>query len=201
MCASHLLTLPPRTESAVGDAPREELVETSTEFVVPDSLSLLQKILLSTDGTVTHIVEAYAGERIVVVKLSQSLRSSQEDVPELLLVEPEAVLRREVLLQGSQSGRNFIHAESVILADRLPLSVRRALMETDEPLGKVLSQSRMETFREILSWRKQPAGPCAEHFGVDPSAITISRSYRISSGQRPIMLIRETFPITSFVSL
>jgi chorismate-pyruvate lyase len=157
-------------------------------------------VLLRTDGTVTHLVEMYAEEPMVVIKLEQSLRPLHEESVDLQLVEPETVLRRKVLLQGSRSGKNFLYAESVIMADRLPPSVRDTLVHTDEPIGRVLNRSRMETFREILRWWQEPAASCADHFDVDAGTVTISRSYRLWAGQRPIMLITEKFPSTSFVT-
>ncbi len=183
-----------------GEPTSEEVRPSLPWQVLPDSLSLVQRILLITDGTVTHIVQEYAGEPICVVKLSQSLRPSGEESSELQLGEEETVLRRKVLLQGQRTGRNFVYAESVILADRLPEAVRDKLQRTDEPLGKVLQEHQMETFREIIHWGEEPVGEWGEHFGIQPQATAVSRSYRVWAGQKPIMLITEKFPVTAFTT-
>src|ERR687886_2949251 len=86
-------------------------------------LGTFQRVLLITDGTVTDVLEAYSGEPIRVVKLAQSLGAADAETPELDLAPNERVLRRSILLQGTISGRNMLHAESVISPDRLPPEV------------------------------------------------------------------------------
>jgi hypothetical protein len=90
--------------------------------------------------------------------------------------------------------------EGRIGADRLPEAVRNALLQTDEPIGRVLQTNRVETFREILRCWRAPAGRYGAHFGGDATTSTISRCYRLWAGGRPIMLITERFPSTNFVT-
>lgn len=157
-------------------------------------LSPVQRVLLTTDGTVTHVLEAFEGERICVVKLHQSHDEAEMVAAELEPSGPEMVMRRTILLQGSETRRNYVYAESVILSNRLDTRMAHALMTTDEPIGRLLIEARLETFREILVCGREPAGDRAPHFGTDPSSTLISRSYRVLAGRRPIMLITEKFP-------
>lgn len=161
-------------------------------------LSLLQRILLTTDGTVTHVLEAYGDERIRVVKLEHSEEPSRVDHPGLEMSGPETVMRRTILLQGMSSGRNYLYAESAVLVDRLEPALGEGLRSTDEPIGKLLVASRLETFREVLSCGQELAGTCARHFGIHPSAPLVVRTYRVIAGGRPIMLITEKFPATDW---
>ncbi|HET9052063.1 MAG TPA: chorismate pyruvate-lyase family protein [Candidatus Dormibacteraeota bacterium] len=173
------------------------LEATRAELAGAGEANLLQRILLVTDGTVTHMLEAYAREPIRVVKLHQSIEPCTDDLPDLELDRGHDVMRREVLLQGSRSGHIFIHAVSRIVPDRLDDALRRGLEESTKPIGLLLEESRTETFREILTSSREPAGSSALHFGIDPAAALISRSYRVISGGRPIMLITERFPAAS----
>ena len=164
-------------------------------------LSPLQQILMTTDGTVTHILEAYAGEQMRVVKLSQAPVPSRAQFPELRLADHETLLRRTILLRGSESNVNLLFADSLIVADRLPRRVRDGLTMTDKPLGKLLLEDRTENFRDIVSSWQEPAGDCATHFAVEPTAMLICRTYHVLAGRQLIMKITEKFPATSFLSL
>jgi chorismate-pyruvate lyase len=171
------------------------------------SLSVFQRVLLITDGTVTHLLEAYADEPMRVVKLAQSSLPAEggAGLPgagtcELQLADGEEVLHREVLLQGSASGRNYVHAESVVVASRLPHKLRDGLMLTNEPIGRLLERNRTETFREVVACGRQPVGARGAYFGLDAGACAISRQYRVLADTRPIMLISETFPSDAFAS-
>jgi chorismate-pyruvate lyase len=169
------------------------------------SLSVFQRVLLVTDGTVTRLLEAYADEPMRVVKLAQSSQPAEggAGLPgpgtcELQLADGEEVLHREVLLQGSATGRNYVHAESVVVASRLPRTLRDGLMLTDEPIGRLLDRHRTETFREVVACGRQPVGARGAHFGLDAGACAISRRCRVLADTRPIMLISETFPSEPF---
>jgi chorismate-pyruvate lyase len=161
----------------------------------------MQRILLVTDGTVTHIVEAYAGEPIQVVKLEQSVGTWASQSPDISLSEDEPVVRRRVLLRGSRSQTNYVYAESLILTDRLAPRVRDELISTEDPIGKILTGSRTETFREVIRSGRQPAEALGQYFGLEPSDILIFRTYTIAAGARPIMVITERFPLSSFQSV
>jgi len=175
-----------------------DLFETLTEGGPP--LSAIQRMLLITDGTVTDVLEAYAKETVCVVKLSHSFTSADGEKPVLDLGPSERVLRRSILLQGVQTGTTFLYADSVIAPDRLPADVVNDLLETNQPLGKLLAHRRIGTYREIVGVGFEPAGECAHFFGVEPTAKMLFRTYRILVGDQPVMRITEKFPVTSFRS-
>lgn len=167
-------------------------------------LSVFQRVLLLTDGTVTDVLEAYLGEGIRIVKLAQSLSlnsSAEAGSPEGLemnLIENDQVLHRTVLLQGSISGINFIHGDSVIIPDRLPASVLEGLLTTTEPIGRLLVENRVETFREIVGFRFGAATDYAHYFDIETTSPVVSRTYQIYMTHRPVMRITESFPLTWF---
>lgn len=161
-------------------------------------LSLVQRVLLATDGTVTHILEAYAGERMSLVKLAHEMLVDPAQRAGLDVDDDEQALRRVILLRGSQSGTTFIHAESVMLLDRLHPVVADGLLNTDTPIGKLMWKCRAETFREVLSAWVEPAGGIGAHFGLEPSAPLVARTYQIIEGGQPIARITERFPRDRF---
>ncbi len=170
--------------------------DTVNHTVAP--LSTFQRILLMTDGTVTDVLEAYANEPIRVVKLSQSFDAIDSANPELDRPTAGRVLRRSILLQGARSGTNFVYADSVINPDHLDSELLEGLLVSDTPLGRLIAEQRIETFREILALGFEPAGACAEHFGIDPATKLVFRTYRILVSHKPIVRITEKFPVTWF---
>lgn len=162
-------------------------------------LSRLQKILLTTDGTVTHILEACAGERIRVAKLEHTQGVIFLDDPTLEMSGPERVIERRILLQGAQSGQSYLYADSVMLVDRLDPALAEALGSTDQPVGRLMYDSRLETFREVLSCGTETAGACGGYFGVDADSWLLVRTYRVIAKSRPLMRITEKFPATAWL--
>jgi chorismate-pyruvate lyase len=161
-------------------------------------LSILQRILLTTDGTVTEVVETYAGETMRVVKLSQELITPVGDTPWLEITRDQPVLSRKILLQGKVSGENFLYAESFIVPDRLDEHMQDGLLRCNKPIGYLILEDRLETFREIVEWGREPAGQLAAHFAVEDDSPVIFRTYRIFANKQPIMLITEKFPQSGF---
>ncbi len=163
-------------------------------------LSPIQRILLVTDGTITYILQAYAGERVVMMKLSQSLRAADSDVPELELDQGETLLEREILLCGGESGTTYLCARSLVASDRLPGALRRDLISGHRPIGDLIHRERIETFREILEVGCEPAGQVGRYFDLEADAPLFFRTYRIFSSGRPLAAIKEQFPADAFVT-
>ena len=162
------------------------------------NLSAFQRILLTTDGTVTEILEAQFWEQINLIKLFQEKRISDVDIPYLEIRSGTEILVRKILLHGGDSKTNYIYAESILVPEQLDASLQEGLINTDKPLGRLMIEAKTETFREILSCKKEKAEELGEHFDQTVDAILISRTYRIFADQKPIMLITEKFPETAF---
>jgi len=166
--------------------------------VDPQLLSSFQRILLTTDGTVTEILEAHLWEAIQIVKLYQEGIKTDASVPYLDIGPHAPVLIRKVILRGKSTDRNYIYAESLVALDRLDERIRHGLTETQKPVGQLMLEARLETFREILSCCYEPAEAIGEHFGIAHDAKLISRTYRVFANRQPFMLITEKFPETAF---
>ncbi|MPZ65289.1 MAG: DUF98 domain-containing protein [Pseudonocardiaceae bacterium] len=164
----------------------------TTPSAMPGSQELLHRILLATDGTVTTILEAYAGESIEAIRLTQSIQPARPEDAELLAVDAGSpMISRQVLLRGVYSGMVFLHGESLIVPERLSPSIIERLGSTNQPVGVLLRTSRVETFREVLAVGEQRAGSYGAYFGSDEDAVLLFRTYRVFSRGQPVVLITE----------
>lgn len=157
-------------------------------------LTLFEKILLATDGTVTDLIALLADEPIRVRKLEQT--TGEEEVPaDLDCPAPARVLTRKILLSGAT--RNFLYAESRFVLERLPASIREALLDTDRPIGLLWKEARLETFREIIRRSIEPRPELAHHFEVPTDRDFVSRTYLVHHAGRPLGMITEEWPLHS----
>ena len=169
--------------------------------IAPPALTRLQRLLVGTDGTVTHLLEVFAGESIEVVKLSQVFGPATAADAALGVAPGDEVLRRQVLLRGQVSGTDLLYAEAAVAPARVHPAVLDGLLATEEPIGRLLAANRAETFREILETGLVPAGRCGPWFGLPETADLVFRTYRIVAHGIPAMVITERFPTESFRSL
>jgi chorismate-pyruvate lyase len=160
----------------------------------PSRLTSFQRILLTTDGMVTEMLEANYWERMVVELLFQEDYALEKELTDLECKRGEHVLDRRILLRGRMSHLARIYAESFIVRDRLSDFIRDGLLNSSKPIGLLILESRLETFREILGCVREEAGDIAVHFQIEPSDRLISRRYRVIADGQPIMLITEKFP-------
>ena len=164
------------------------------ERVIADdeSLSIPQKVLLTTDGTVTQLLEIYTGEKIRVQKLEHTLVKGAP--PSLGVSTAEPVLSRRILLAGAT--RPYMYARSWLVPSRMPKGMQETILQTDTPIGQLWKAARLETFREIIDFRREQDSEVAALFGIDGSLL--SRTYLISAGGAPMGLIVEKFPVAYF---
>lgn len=157
------------------------------------SLGMLQRLLLTTDGTVVRLLEGWFGEPVRAVEIAQCTVPAPPGDPVLETSGYEKTLRRNVLLQTRDSGRTLLHAASSIVLDRVPPAVRDGLLAARAPIGRVLIDNRVETFKELLRMGRRRAGSLSAQLDVDVDDELLYRTYRVLSGGHPIMLITETF--------
>jgi chorismate-pyruvate lyase len=161
-------------------------------------LPSVQRLLLTTDGTMTTALATLLDEPIAVRLLRQGTTVLAQDDDELSLCAGDAALERRVLLYGADSGTPLLFGVSRIVADRLPQAARAALTGGDVAIGLVLRAHEIETFRLPLSIGVKPASAeAARHLG---RALMCSRRYLIKAGGRPLMSIDEQFPAAGFAA-
>lgn len=164
-------------------------------------LSPFLRALLVIDGTVTKFIEAYRMEPVEIVRLSQALRKLPGNHKWLDAPKGTPVIAREVLLKGKYSHRIYSYAVSLILFDRLPENIRKQFDIEGEGLGRILLNSRLESFREVLWYGRERLNQLPEEIQFLNGTDVISRTYRIFSSGRPIMLINEKFPTANDTDL
>jgi len=169
------------------------------------SLPPVLRTLLTTDGTVTETLAALHGEEVGVRVLEQGyVPQAEDEAPELAPAGTRVVARvldRTIVLVGAESGRAYTVARSRIVPEALPAGLQAGLLERREPIGKLMLEHRLETFREIVDCGRCPAGRAPRLGETAPGALGISadapvawRTYRVISGGRPVMSITEVFP-------
>ena len=122
----------------------------------------IDRALMTSDGTVTTMLEAFTGEPIVTVLARQSgpagLAVLEREIgcwwqpsTELLELAPaERLIARRVLLRGRHSGAAFVAAESLVVADRLPDPTALDIDRVGTSLGRLLNASGLSTRRRIV---------------------------------------------------
>ena len=166
----------------------------ATDHFGIQSLSLLQRILVTTDGTITETLAAVFLEPIELVKLAVTIAPIPEPFPSLELEGGSSLMRRQVVLRGSRSGTRYAYAEVAIAADRLPTRLREDLLQGRVPLGQLWISYRVETFKERPRVRQRRAGALAPHLGVHEDDTLIERTYRTFTSGQPVFLVTEFFP-------
>lgn len=169
-------------------------------FIDPRQLSTFQRILLTTDGTVTEILEAYLFEKIQVVKLSQTPVILKKGLKQLKLQKESNVIERKILLQGKVSRKNFIYAESIFVPDRFDQKIQAGLEKSRKPIGQIWLEYKIETFREIIDSGIEPANKLADYFCIKEDDNLLFRTYLVFSNKKPIIMITEKFPESYFLN-
>lgn len=157
-------------------------------------LGSLQRVLLITDGTVTEILEATFLERMQLIKVAQQVIRATAADRRFDPKEGERLLKRRILLRGSETGRNYAYAESQIALDRLDPSFCEKLIKSHIPLGRLWLEYKLETFKELLEVGCRRADDLSPYFGCAETSSMLVRTYRVFSGGRVVMLIAEYFP-------
>ena len=168
-------------------------------YVNPSSLSIFQRILLTTNGTVTDILEAYLFEQIQLVKLSENLVDMDYDLPTMQIKKGDPTIEREILLRGKISRRNFIYAHTIVFTNNLDERFKNELLNTKTPIGKLWFEQKVENFKEIIDSGKEPAQELANYFCIEPDENLLFRAYSVYSQGKPTMIITEKFPESYFL--
>lgn len=180
-----------RSEGYLGDA---RIRRPDGGWLRLEELPPLLRTLLVTDGTVTKVLEAYFWEPVEVKALHLDVARTARAIPWLKLGESEEVLARRVELRGARTGTAYAEAFSVITLAEFDPSLREALVRGSVGIGVLLRESGLETYREIVA-----VG--TESGSGEERDLRVHRTYRITRGNKPVILIRESFPWKLYQSL
>lgn len=174
-----------RSEGYLGDA---RIARPDGSWIRLEELPALLRTLLVTDGTVTKVLEAFFWEPVQVNALKLEERFAPGAIPWLGLSRGEQILSRHVELRGARSGNAYAEAFSVVKLAEFDPALRNALVLGSVGIGVLLRESGLETYREILE-----VGVESDSTG-DAQHARVYRTYRITRGKQPVILIRESFP-------
>ena len=146
----------------------------------------------------TELLEQYLDEPIKVVKLHETIEQDFNQLStfhqQFISAEENNFLKRKTLLQGQKTLNNWLYAESVVIINNLEANFRTDLLDSHEPIGKLWSKYRCETYKVIVAAGEEQAGALAVHFDISADAKMIARTYTVFSNNKIIMIITEKFP-------
>jgi chorismate-pyruvate lyase len=163
----------------------------------------IDRMLLTSDGTVTTMLEACTGEAIVTALTRQSGPASPHVLeteigrwwqPPTALLDPvpgESLIARRVILTGERSGVAFVAAESLVIPERLPEPGAQRLRHAGASLGRVLNASGLATRRHIVEIAEVRDAEVNDLLGVRSDATLARRTYTIGSTERTMAAVTE----------
>lgn len=157
------------------------------------ALSPVQKILLTTDGSITRIFEALTGEEVSVETEEQKVIPASDEIVKLANISAgEDVNYRVVNLKNSNGV--LVHATSYAPMKRIPDEFKDKITKADTPIGKIMSELKIEARREIVSCSVVKADKrLAELFGVAEDSNLLQRNYNIIHKNEILLNITEIF--------
>ena len=111
------------------------------------NFSNTQKILLTTDGSITAILDVLYG-KITLSTLEQHFDNADGEISKLIHVDEGAQINyREVIMH--KDDENLIYALSYIPLERLTDEICCDLVRADIPIGRILKNYQIESRREV----------------------------------------------------
>lgn len=159
------------------------------------NLSPVQKILLTTDGSITRVFEALTGEEISVDTEGQRIIPADEKIAKVLKIDPgDEVNFRVVNLKNSREV--LAHATSYAPLKRIEEGFRYKITKADVPIGKIMSELKIEARREITSCSVIRADEkLAGLFKVPENSALLKRNYNIIHKNEVLLNITEIFKV------
>lgn len=161
-------------------------------------LSAVHKIILTTDGSITRILEALGGGEVEVRTREQKvIKAGKELAKRLGIKEGEGVNYRVVDLYNPR--QVLVHAISYTPIHLLKMEFKAQIMKEDAPIGKIMARLKIEARREIRGFEVVHAdGDLSRVFAVPLNSILLKRNYDIIHDGRVMMNIIEIFPYEAF---
>lgn len=157
-----------------------------------------QKILLTTDGSITAILDVIHG-KIDLFTIDQHFGTANAEQAKLVNVaEGDKINFREVLMH--KSGKPLIYAISHVPLDRCSDDICHDLLSADIPIGRILKNYKIESRREVKNiFIEKPNVKLQELF--DTYEDFLARDYVIIHEDEILMWIKEMFPVSYFTEI
>ena len=157
-----------------------------------------QKILLTTDGSITAILDVLYG-KINLITLDQHLGEADSDHAKLVNVNAgDEINFREVLMHKEE--QPLIYAISHVPLGRCSEDICSDLLRADIPIGRILKNYKIESRREVNNiFIEKPNEKLQELFKTDEDFL--ARDYVIINNGEILMWIKEMFPVSYFAEI
>jgi len=157
-------------------------------------LSNAQKILLTTDGSVTTILDVIEGH-VQIETLEQKFIEADHKIAQLLDIKIKDIVNYRVVVIQTQ--KPLIYAISLIPVKRLENEFKEDLIRADIPIGRILKKHNIESRREIKSVYYEPQTSALKKIFKEDS-IMLTRTYNIIHNNEILIWLKETFPYKQF---
>ena len=162
------------------------------------TFSNTQKILLTTDGSITAILDVLYG-KINLFTIDQHFGTADEDQAKLVNVNAgDEINFREVVMH--KAGQPLIYAISHVPLGRCSDEICSDLLRADIPIGRILKNYKIESRREVNNiFIEKPNEKLKELFKTDEDFL--ARDYVIINNEEILMWIKEMFPVSYFTEI
>ena len=126
-------------------------------------------IVIIQNGILETILRLFVRDSIEIIVVSQKMY--------------ESILYRKICVKMKPDGVVIMHAESKIETKSLPTDLRERVIEGKKGIGDLIETLRIETYRHIRDIQ------------FDRKQRAICRTYDIYIQSRPVITIKEYFPI------
>jgi chorismate-pyruvate lyase len=158
-------------------------------------LSSAQKILLTTDGSVTSILDVLKGHVDINTLQQEFIPADKEMAQNLNIPEGDSVNYRVVIIKTAKEP--LIYAVSLVPLNRLNNEFKEDLIRADIPIGRILKKHNIESRREIKSiFIEEPDQELKEIFKTDSPFLC--RTYNIIHQDEILIHLKEMFPDSLF---
>ena len=162
------------------------------------TFSNTQKILLTTDGSITAILDVLYG-KISLFTIDQHFGIADESHAKLVNGNAgDKINFREVIMhKGNQP---LIYAISHVPLGRCSDEICSDLLRADIPIGRILKNYKIESRREINSiYIEKPNEMLQDLYKTDEDFL--ARDYVIINNNEILMWIKEMFPVSYFTEI
>ncbi|MGN1363610.1 MAG: chorismate--pyruvate lyase family protein [Methanobrevibacter sp.] len=160
-----------------------------------NEFSNTQKILLTTDGSITAILDVLYN-KISLKTIEQHFEKADKDVAKHFNIEENEIVNNRTIIMHKEH-QPLIFARSYIPLSRISKEIKDSLMAEDIPIGRILKNYKLETRREIGEIRILKSDKeLSKIYKTDTDFL--SRDYDIIHNGKKFMWIQEMFPINYF---
>ena len=181
-------------------SPQEETwgaMEGASSLSILKTLSPVGRLLLTSDGSMTQMLEALLLKKISTEIICQKIAPLEKEVDAVCEFVPgsELLAREAWLIDGE---RPLVYAYSLLSVPEEGDYSLQAIKEVNEPLGRMVRDNGVRTLRDRCCFGLVSSPSIAEQYGVGPEADLWARYYRLTTDSNFSGVIFELFSPSLF---